>query len=136
EAAKYYYYPGMHEPGGGLAFGMNKSWWESLSKQEQELITVCCMEEHGAQYEEAQALNGEYLQKMITENGVVLKEFNNDVYDAFATAAKEVFEETRDHSALAKKIDDDFQMNLREIGGYQKIAEVSFSNQRNRVLGI
>ncbi|MGB0505864.1 MAG: TRAP transporter substrate-binding protein, partial [Pikeienuella sp.] len=27
EAAKYYYTAGMHEPGGGLAFGMNKSWW-------------------------------------------------------------------------------------------------------------
>lgn len=136
EAAKYYYYPGMHEPGGGLAFGMNKSWWESLSKSEQDLITVCCMEEHAAQYEEAQALNGEYLQKMVTENGVVLKEFSDDVYDAFAEAAAEVFEETRAHSALATKIDDSFQKNLREIGGYQKIAEVAFSNQRNRVLGI
>ena len=30
EAAKYYYYPGMHEPGSMLAFGMNKSWWEGL----------------------------------------------------------------------------------------------------------
>ncbi|WP_288900866.1 TRAP transporter substrate-binding protein [uncultured Sneathiella sp.] len=136
EAAKYYYYPGMHEPGGGLAFGMNKSWWTSLTKWEQELITTCCMEEHAAQYEEAQALNGEYLQKMITENGVVLKEFNDDVYDAFAEAALAVFEETRAHSALAAKIDESFQANLREIGGYQKIAEVAFSNQRNRVLGI
>ncbi|MEL7399265.1 MAG: twin-arginine translocation signal domain-containing protein, partial [Pseudomonadota bacterium] len=27
EAAKFYYTTGMHEPGGGLAFGMNKSWW-------------------------------------------------------------------------------------------------------------
>ena len=24
EAAKFYYYPGFHEPGGGLSFGMNK----------------------------------------------------------------------------------------------------------------
>jgi len=51
-------------------------------------------------------------------------------------AALAVFEETRAHSALAAKIDESFQANLREIGGYQKIAEVAFSNQRNRVLGI
>lgn len=136
EAAKYYYYPGMHEPGGGLAFGMNKSWWESLSKWEQAVITAACMEEHAAQYEEATALNGTYLNKMVTENGVILKEFNDDIYDSFAEAAVEVFEETRDHSPLAAKINDAFQKNLREIGGWTRIAEVAFSNQRNRVLGI
>ena len=31
EAAKYYYYPGMHEPGAMLACGMNKTWWDGLS---------------------------------------------------------------------------------------------------------
>ena len=136
EAAKYYYYPGFHEPGGGLSFGMNKSWWESLSKWEQALITACCYEELAAQYEEAMALNGQYLQKMITENGVVLKQFSDDVYDAFAEATVAVFEETRAHSPLAAKIDDSFQKNLREIGGYQRIAEIAYSNERNRVLGI
>ena len=136
EAAKYYYYPGFHEPGGGLSFGMNKAWWESLSKWEQALITACCYEELAAQYEEAMALNGQYLQKMITENGVVLKKFSDDVYDAFAEATVAVFEETRAHSPLAAKIDDSFQKNLREIGGYQRIAEIAYSNERNRVLGI
>ncbi|MEO1694180.1 MAG: ABC transporter substrate-binding protein, partial [Pseudomonadota bacterium] len=136
EAAKFYYYPGMHEPGGGLSLGMNKSWWDGLSKYEQNLITAAAYEEHAAQYEETQARNGEYLKKMIEENGVTLKSFNDEIYDEFGEAAKEVFEATRDHSALAKKIDDAFQSTLREVGGWQKIAEVAFSNQRNRVLGI
>ena len=35
EAAKYYYYPGMHEPGSMLAIGMNKKWWDGLSKSDQ-----------------------------------------------------------------------------------------------------
>jgi TRAP-type mannitol/chloroaromatic compound transport system substrate-binding protein len=30
EAAKFYYSPGFHEPGGSLCLGMNKSWWEAL----------------------------------------------------------------------------------------------------------
>jgi TRAP-type mannitol/chloroaromatic compound transport system substrate-binding protein len=136
EAAKFYYYPGFHEPGGGLSFGMNKKWWSSLTKWEQSVLTAACMEEHAAQYEEAQANNGAYLAKMIKENGVVLKQFNDEIYDSFGEASKAVFEETRNHSALAKKIDDQFQSTLREVGGWQKIAEVAFSNQRNRVLGI
>jgi TRAP-type mannitol/chloroaromatic compound transport system substrate-binding protein len=126
----------MHEPGGGLAMGMNKSFWEGLSEIEKAIITAACNEEHAAQHEEASANNGEYLNRLVNDHGVVVKSFNEDVWDAFGTAAVEVFEETRNHSELARKIDDDFQAKLREIGGFRKIAEVEFSNQRNRVLGI
>lgn len=136
EAAKYYYSPGMHEPGGGLAFAMNKEWWEKLPKWEKTVIEAACLEENAAQPEEAIANNGFYLAKMVNENGIELREFNDDVYDSFGEAAAEVFEETRDHSDLAKKIDDSFQSSLREMGAYLKIAEVGFSNQRNRVLDL
>jgi len=136
EAAKFYYYPGFHEPGGGLAFGMNKGWWEGLSAYEQAVITSACLEEHANQYEEAQANNGKFLDRMVNEHGVVLKEFSEEIYDSFGEAAAAVYEETRAHSPLAKKIDDQFKAALKEIGGWQKIAEIAFSNQRNRVLGI
>ena len=136
EAAKLYYTAGMHEPGGGLAFGMNQKFWEDLSATEKSIITACCNEEHAAQHEEASANNGEYLAKLISDHGVNLRSFNEDVWDTFGTAAKEVFEETRNHSALAAKINDDFQAKLRELGGFRKVAEIEFSNQRNRVLGI
>ncbi|MFV0513664.1 MAG: TRAP transporter substrate-binding protein [Jhaorihella sp.] len=136
EAAKYYYTGGMHEPGGGLAFGMNKSWWEGLSDYEQALITAACMEEHAAQYEEACALNGDYLAKLVNDHGVQVRNFNDDVWDAFGTASAEVFEETRAHSALAAKIDDNFQEVLRNVGGTMAKFEITFVNQRNRVLGL
>ena len=115
---------------------MNKEWFEKLSNWEKLVIETACMEENAAQPEEAVANNGEFLNKMVEDNGVELREFNDDVYDAFGEAAAEVFEETRDHSELATKIDDSFQTNLREMGAYLKIAEVGFSNQRNRVLDI
>ena len=136
EAAKFYYTAGMHEPGGGLSFGMNKSWWEGLSSYERAVIEAACNEEHAAQPEEASANNGEYLARLVNDHGVQLRSFSDDVWDAFGDASAEVFEETRDHSSLAKKVDDDFQAALREIGAFRKVAEVEFSNQRNRVLGI
>ncbi|MFK7859005.1 MAG: TRAP transporter substrate-binding protein [Granulosicoccus sp.] len=136
EAAKYYYSPGMHEPGGGLAFGMNKEWWEERSNYEKIIIEAACMEENAAQPEEAIANNGEYLNLMVNDHGVELREFNDEVYDSFGEAAEEVFEETRDHSDLAKRIDSSYQSSLREMGAYLKRAEIGFSIQRNRVLGI
>jgi TRAP-type mannitol/chloroaromatic compound transport system substrate-binding protein len=136
EAAKFYYTGGVHEPGGGLGFGMNKSWYESLSDYEKHVITAACYEEHANSYEEAQALNGEYLQKLIDEQGVQVRNFNDDVWDGFGEASAEVFEEVRDHSDLAKRINDDFQKNLKEIGNAMALFEITFVNQRNRVLGL
>jgi len=136
EAAKYYYYPGFHEPGGGVSIGFNASWWSSLSKYEQALITAACMEENAAQYHESQAKNGEYLIKLINEHGVKLREFSEDIYDSLGEASAAVFEETRQHSPLAARVTNAFMQTLREVGSWQKIAEISFSNQRNRVLGL
>ena len=93
EAAKFYYTGGMHEPGGGLAFGMNASWWGSLSDWEKAVITAACNEEHAAQHEENMALNGQYLARMVNENGVEVRAFNEDVWDAFGEAAAEVANE-------------------------------------------
>jgi TRAP-type mannitol/chloroaromatic compound transport system substrate-binding protein len=76
------------------------------------------------------------MQKLIDEQGVQVRNFNDDIWDAFGVAAEEVFEETRAHSALATKIDDHFQQKLREIGGTIASLEGTFINQRNRILGI
>ena len=136
EAAKYYYTGGMHEPGGGLAFGMNASWWGSLTDTEKAIITTCCIEEQTLSHAEAWANNGIYLNRLINDHGVEVRAFNDDVWDAFGEAAAEVFEETRAHSELASRIDDSFQAALKDIGGAYAAFETTFVNQRNRVLGL
>ena len=136
EAAKYYYTGGMHEPGGGLSFGMNAGFWGSLTDWEKAVIEAACYEEHGAAFEENMAKNGEYMTKLVNDHGVQVRAFNDDVWDAMGEAAAEVFAETRDHSALATEVDDSFQANLREIGGTMAKFEGTFVNQRNRVLGL
>jgi TRAP-type mannitol/chloroaromatic compound transport system substrate-binding protein len=136
EAAKYYYTAGMHEPGGGLAMGFNASWWGSLTDWEKAVIEAACNEEHAAAHEENIAKNGEYLTKLVEEQGVQVRSFNDDVWDSFGEAATEVFEEVRDHSALAAKVNDDFQAKLREMGTMMAQFEVGYINQRNRVLDL
>ncbi len=136
EAAQYYYWPGMHEPGSQLSMGMNASWWGSLSDWEKSIISAACYEENAQQMDETNFNNGLYLKRLIEEQGVELRSFNDDVYEAFGEAAQEVFEETRDHSPLAAKINDDFQASLRELAQWLTLADVGYSNRRNRVLDI
>ena len=136
EAAKYYYTGGMHEPGGGLGFGMNLDFWNNCNDHEKAVITAACMEENAAQPEEAMANNGTYLQKLVDEHGTQLRSYNDDVWDAFGEASAEVFEETRQHSEMAARVNDSYMGALRDIGGFRAIAEIEFSQQRNRVLGL
>ncbi len=136
EAAKYYYWPGIHEPGASFTLTMNKSWWSSLTDWERRVITTASLEEHATSLDEANALNGVYLQKMISENGVELREFPDDMFEAFSEAAEEVFEVVRDHSPLAKEIDDSFRKSREVVGYWMKISDIAFSQKRNHALDI
>ncbi len=136
EAAKYYYYPGFHEPGGNIAFGMNKAWWEGLTDWERSLITACCNEEHGLQMDETNQNNGIYLKKLVDEHGVVLKEFNDEIYESFGQATQAVLDEVRQHSPLAEKIYTSWDNARHEIGSWMAISDIQYSVLRNRVLGI
>ncbi len=136
EAAKYYYYPGMHEPGSMLSIGMNKKWWDGLSKSDQLLIEAASSMENDVMMAEFNARNGASLAKLVKDQGVQLREFNDDIYDAFGEASAEVYAETRKHSALAAKIDDSFVNARKELGSWMKISDQAYLNQRNRVLGL
>ena len=136
EAAKYYYFPGMHEPGSMLAVGMNKKWWDGLSKSDQMTIEAAASMENDVMMAEFNAKNGESLAKLVNEQGVKLREFNDDVYDAFGEAAAAVFEETSKHSKLAARIHESFVNARKEVGSWMKISDQAYLNQRNRVLGL
>jgi TRAP-type mannitol/chloroaromatic compound transport system substrate-binding protein len=136
EAAKYYYYPGMHEAGSTLALGMNEKWWSDLSGTHKEIIKAACGEEHMKSISEYNANNGTYLTRLIKENGVELREFNEDTYDSFGKASEEVFAETIAHSDLAKRTHESFAAARADVGGWMKLSDTAYLLQRNRVLGI
>ena len=93
EAAKYYYYPGMHEPGAMLACGMNKTWWDGLTRSDQMMIEAASSMENDVMMAEYNAKNGAALKRLINDQGVKLRQFSDDIYDGFAEASEEVFAE-------------------------------------------
>ena len=134
EAAKYYYWPGMHEPGAQIAFGMNKAWWDDLTKNEQNIIEAACNEENARTMAETNAFNGEYLNRLINDHGVQLREFNDDVYDAFGEASAEVIEEAREFDDLSKKIYDAVLEKRAELGAWTELSDTAYVQKRNAVI--
>jgi len=136
EAAKYYYYPGFHEPGSMLSFGMNKKFWESLTKSEQGIINGIAGLENDTMMAEFNMNSGTALTKLVTEQGVKLRKFTDDTYDSFYEGAQEVFEDVRAHGPLVRKIDDSFRATRKDVGGWTKISDQSYLTERNRLLGV
>lgn len=134
EAAKFYYWPGMHEPGAQIAFGMNADFWSKLSNTDKAIVEAACNEENARTMAETNAFNGEYLNRLINDHGVQLREFNDDVYDAFGEAAAEVIEEARDHSPLSKKIYDAVLEKRAELGAWTALSDTAYVQKRNNVL--
>jgi len=136
EAAKYYYYPGMHEPAAQLSLGINKKFWDGLSKSDQAIIKAAAETENSIMMSEYNAKNGASLRTLIADQGVKLRRFSDDIYDSFGEAADEVFAEVQQHSPLAKKIHQSFKASRDEVGAWAKISDQAYVAQRNRVLGL
>ena len=83
---------------------------------------------------ETNANNGLFLNKLIDEHGVELREFNDDVYDSFGEAASEVIEEARDHSDLSRRIFDSHLKARTEIGAWTALSDTAYVVKRNNVL--
>ena len=134
EAAKYYYYPGMHEPASQLHAGFNASFWSSLSATDKALISAVAQGEDNNFMAEYNAKNGAALERLIKDQGVIVREFNDDVYAAFKKGSDEVYEEVRAHSPLAAKIHDSAMNARKVVGDYIQLNDVAYTNKRNAAL--
>ena len=135
EAARYYYYPGMHEPASMLAVGINASFWGGLSDSDKALVSTVAQAENSNIMAEYNAKNGAALERLQSEQGVEVREFNNDVYEAFGRGAEEVFAEVVEHSALARRIHESMLAARKTVGTYQQLNDVEYVLKRNTVLG-
>jgi TRAP-type mannitol/chloroaromatic compound transport system substrate-binding protein len=136
EATKYYYYPGMHEPGGFNSLGLNAKFWNDLSETHKAVITACAHEHNDYNMAEYNANNGKFLTKLIEEHGVKVRMFNDDLFDVWAKGSEEVYNEIQQHSDLAKRIFASFSAARADVGRWKNLSEGPYFTQRNRALGI
>lgn len=133
---KNYMYPGFHEPGSGLAVGINKAWWDKLSKGDQALIEACCSAENEVMMSEYYANNGDALEKLIKEDGVILSKFPEDVWAAIAKVADEVVAEVGSVDELGKKIFDSYYSFRKKAAPITGITDEAYTIFRARHLKI
>src|SRR5947208_2462791 len=85
KAAGYYYYPGFHEPGSGLAVGINKGVWESFDASDRRVFEDAAACEYARSLAEFNTNNALSLRKLRHEGTVKILKFDDSVLKAFLT---------------------------------------------------
>ena len=101
--AKHYYFPGWHELGTVLEMTMNKSKFEALPTDLQEIIRTAMLRLNQWMLLEFETQNAIYLQKMKNE-GVDIRAFPNQVLETMRKVSNEVVLELVESDPQSKKI--------------------------------
>ncbi|MBB4267015.1 TRAP transporter substrate-binding protein [Roseospira visakhapatnamensis] len=130
KVAKYYYYPGFHEPGTALSGGVNLAVWDSLSDADKAIIEAAAAAENDYTLAEFNTRNGDALATLVNEHGVELRKFSDDIMKAIGDAAGEVVAEVAAEDPMTKKVYDSFIDFRTKAVGWARIADQAYWTAR------
>jgi len=126
QAAKYYYYPGWHEPGTYLEYFFNKKAYESLPKDLQAILDTACMANELWCLAQFDARNGAALVELINKHKVQLLKYPDSVMDALRKLSKEVVAEQAGKDAMSKKVAAGFETFQNQVGPWYTVSEKAY----------
>lgn len=126
--ADYYYYPGWHETGTTLETIINKSAFESLPPDLQEILRAAIYWQNVFTISEFESKNSFYLAKIVDE-GTSLKKYPDDVLNALRAKTKEVLNEIIEGDEESKRIYQAYRKFQAEISGWAEYSESIYYSQ-------
>ncbi len=132
KAARYYYYPGFHEPGPLIECIINKEAWLSLPPDLQEIVSITCQAINLDIQAEYIYGNAQALDQLMQQPGVELREFPDDVLDLLAKHSRDIVNELSARDPWAKRLQDSVMPFMKKSTANQKISEYSYLRARIR----
>lgn len=123
KVARYYYYPGWHEMGSTLELIINKQAFNSLPADLQEIVRSAAYRANTWMLAEFEAQNNFYLNKLLTEEKVQLRQYPVEVMKALQKYAHEVIAEMVEADAATKKVYESVQAFKKNILNWNKVSE-------------
>ncbi len=121
--ARYYYYPGWHEPGPVLELIVNKSAWDQLPQDLQMIVRTAAARANLWMLSEFESKNHTYLQKIIQEGQVEVRKFPDEVLHSLKQYAREVIDEITASDPVSKKVYASFDQFRRQVTAWSEISE-------------
>ena len=131
KVAKFYYYPGCHEPGTIDVLGINKTVWDGLGAEEQHVIQMAAIAENSYATTLSAVKNLPALQTLIKDHGVQLRKFDDSILAAQSKAAAEVLAEIANKDPLTGRVYESFSAFRNSIMQWSDLSERAFLNARS-----
>jgi len=132
QAAKYYYYPGWHEPGPMLELIINLDEWNSLPKHLQVIIETATKAVNQDMLDEYLAKNNQALTELVEVHGVELRRLPDDVIEEFRTISDQILEELAQEDETIAKVYNSYKSFKKDVSEYHMISEDAFIEARNK----
>ena len=127
--AKYYYFPGWHEPNGTGEALVSQAALKALPGDLQYVVESACAAENIRALGESEWMNAETL-SMLSKEGVKFREFPGDFLDAARTATGEVMTELAAKDELTARIVASYTGAARHQAQWSQISVRSFLSAR------
>ena len=132
KAAKYYYYPGWHEPGSMLEFTVNKTAFEELPKDLQAIVRTASRAVNQDMLDEYTARNNHALKELVGKHKVQLRPYPKDVLLKLRDLSDEVLLEVSKKDEMTKKVYESFISYRDNVKEYHTLTEQAFLNARSQ----
>jgi len=130
KAAKYYYYPGWHEPGTTLECFINKKAFEALPPDLQSIVLNASKVANLDGLSELTARNNEALQTLVHKHKVELRSFPDEVLAQLKKVSEEVVAEIAKKDAMSKKVYDSYKRFRDQVMQWHDVSERAYLNAR------
>lgn len=131
EVARYYYYPGWHEPGPTLEITVNRKAYEALPKDLQRIVEVAARYANQDMLDEYTARNNAALNRLLDKHNIQVKKLPDDVLRHLRKAAYEYYAEVTESDPTAKKVYQSWKKFLDGAANYHRISEQAYINTRD-----
>jgi TRAP-type mannitol/chloroaromatic compound transport system substrate-binding protein len=131
--ARYYYYPGWHEPGAQLEFFINKKEFEQLPEDLQQICLSAAYHIQSRVLPQFDAENARYLQKIKDEGEVKILPFPDEVLEELQQHTTDVLLEVANADPFSKKVYESYKNFQDKAAPWTKITEKAYIE---KILGI
>lgn len=133
EAAKYYYYPGWHEPGSTMEFIVNEKALKALPEDLQAIVVGAAAIVNQEILSELIAKSSDALDTMQTQYHVQLRKLPDDVLLSLKQASDAAISDTVKGDAFAEKVYHSYHTFFDKVRKYQAISEEALIYARDMV---
>nr|WP_255416761.1 TRAP transporter substrate-binding protein DctP [Thiohalobacter thiocyanaticus] len=130
KAARYYYYPGWHEPGTTLESFINKEAYDALPKDLQRIVTNACRVANQDMLAEYTARNNDALHTLVNKHKVDLRRLPDPVIAKLKALSDEVVGEIAEKDRKARKVYESFIRFRDQVMAWHDVSERAYLNAR------